>query len=99
MEFKFVQTDSQQHCFATVDLTCCCCLTGNRRHRTIAGTQQQWQLQLAMFDIIELIWSLCEILFIEALPGKLNLFIIWVIGSDNTLVMIIYFALHDLTPC
>ncbi|KAI0213573.1 Nuclear pore complex protein Nup85 [Lamellibrachia satsuma] len=46
---------------------------GNRRHRTIAGTQQQWQLQLAMFDIIELIWSLCEILFIEALPGGIVL--------------------------
>ena len=29
-------------------------------------------MQLATFDIIELIWSLCEILFIDTLPGELT---------------------------
>ncbi|KAK2173727.1 hypothetical protein NP493_851g01059 [Ridgeia piscesae] len=46
---------------------------GSRQYTATPETKQQLRLQLAMFDIIELIWSLCEILFIEALPAGIVL--------------------------
>ena len=33
--------------------------------------------QLKLFDMVELIWSLCEILFIESLPGPNRLLIVF----------------------